>query len=258
MEYSNSILQSFRKYQYSHDYEYFEGESEYEGRGFTSRAFNDNSAKRLNKFPKLSEYTRPHFRPTEKSSTSTVATPSPSTSTTSSTTETTTPATSTARESTTKSTSSTTISTNSTNDDTRENTTEEAIALTVTTSHMMKEQNFSINEIPEQIDRIDEDLDEDEEVAEVSEISLDETSTAGSPGITELPSDPEVSEDLLVTPKETTAQEEISGSSEQEFRPRPEYRPAGKPETTNMEGQLYQDVAAKDQQEQPVLKLRGV
>ncbi|XP_029043018.2 protein spaetzle 4-like [Osmia bicornis bicornis] len=257
-EYYHNFADEHRKYQYSHDYEYFEGDSEYEGRGFTSRAFNDNSAKRLNKFPKLSEYTRPHFRPTEKSTTSTAATPAPSTSTTSSTTETTTPATSITRESTTKSTSSTTISTNSTNDDTKENTTEEAIALTVTTSHMMKEQNFSINEIPEQIDRIDEELDEDDEVAEVSEISLDETSTASSPGITELPSDPDVSEDLLVTPKETTVQEEISGSNEQEFRPRPEYRPADKPEPSNMEGQLYQDVAAKDQQEQPVLKLRGV
>lgn len=47
--------------------------------------------------------------------------------------------------------------------------------------------------------------------------------------------------------------------SQQQFRPRPEYRPTGtKPETPNRESQLFQDVAAKDQQDSPVLKLRGV
>nr|XP_012134886.1 PREDICTED: uncharacterized protein LOC100875621 isoform X2 [Megachile rotundata]XP_012134887.1 PREDICTED: uncharacterized protein LOC100875621 isoform X2 [Megachile rotundata] len=245
-EYYHHFSDEHRKYQYMHDYEYFESDSDYEGRGFTSRSFNENSAKRLNKFPKLSEYTRPHFRPTEKSTTSTAATPAPITS---STTET---------SSTSITPPSTTVSTNTTIENTRENTTEEALALTVTTSHMMKEQNFSINEIPEQIDRIDEELEENDEVAEVSETSLDET-TASLPGTTEVPVDSDNSEDLYATPKETTVQEEISGSNEQqEFRPRPEYRPAGKPESSNMEGQLYQDVAAKDQQEQPVLKLRGV
>ncbi|KAK0179356.1 hypothetical protein PV327_005114 [Microctonus hyperodae] len=48
-----------------------------------------------------------------------------------------------------------------------------------------------------------------------------------------------------------------------EFRPRPEYRPSEiKPESiSNLEGQLFQDVAAKEQinqKEQPVLKLRGM
>lgn len=48
-----------------------------------------------------------------------------------------------------------------------------------------------------------------------------------------------------------------------EFKPRPEYRPSEiKPESiSNLEGQLYQDVAAKEQinqKEQPVLKLRGM
>ncbi|KAK0172510.1 hypothetical protein PV328_005818 [Microctonus aethiopoides] len=48
-----------------------------------------------------------------------------------------------------------------------------------------------------------------------------------------------------------------------EFKPRPEYRPSEiKPESiSNLEGQLFQDVAAKEQinqKEQPVLKLRGI
>lgn len=74
----------------------------------------------------------------------------------------------------------------------------------------------------------------------------------------ELEAELESSEDLFVTPKETTVQETSDTNEQQEFRPRPEYRPANKPEVSSMEGQLYQDVAAKDQQEQPVLKLRGV
>lgn len=128
---------------------------------------------------------------------------------------------------------------------------------TVTTSFMSKEQNFSINEISEQIDRIEELVEETGEVAEVSESTLEETSTVGLSETTELPQEVDGSGDLLATPKETTAQEEMS-KEQQEFRPRPEYRPANKPEASTMEGQLYQDVAAKDQQEQPVLKLRGV
>lgn len=45
----------------------------------------------------------------------------------------------------------------------------------------------------------------------------------------------------------------------QQFRPRPEYRPTEqtKTEGANMEGQLFQEVAAKDKQE-AVLKVRGM
>ncbi|XP_011314259.1 uncharacterized protein spz4 [Fopius arisanus] len=51
-----------------------------------------------------------------------------------------------------------------------------------------------------------------------------------------------------------------SDGSQQEFRPRPEYRPPEPQAGTgsSVEGQLFQDFVVKDQQEQPVLKLRGV
>ena len=128
-----------------------------------------------------------------------------------------------------------------------------------TSSYAVREQNLSINEISEQIDKADE-TEKSGEVADVSESSLEETSTINLPNVTELPDEGEIVEDLFATPvKETTVQGEASNSNEeQEFRPRPEYRPVGKPEASTMEGQLYQDVVAKDQQEQPVLKLRGV
>ncbi|CAL7935061.1 unnamed protein product [Xylocopa violacea] len=279
-DYYHHFSEDHRRNQYTHDYEYFEAEeglrmngNEFEGRSFTSRSFNDNAAKRLNKFPKLSEYTRPHFRPTEKTSTSTstvAATSSTSSTTTasssssketpSSTVTTTTTTASSTRESTTESTPSTTASSNGTNDGRKENSTEEITTPpTVTNSYAAKEQNFSINEIPEQIDRIDETVEDAGDVVDISEASLEEATTVNSPGTTDLPAELLNAEDLFATPKETTVQDETSSASQQEeFRPRPEYRPANKPEASTMEGQLYQDVAAKDQQEQPVLKLRGV
>lgn len=256
-EYYHHYADDHRKYQYTHDYEYFENEDNLrmnEGRGFTSRSLNDNASKRLNKFPKLSEYTRPHFRPTEKSTSAstatTVSTTTSSTTETPSSTVSSTVATTT-RETITKFVASTTVAK-------KDNGTEEATIPTVT-SHVVKEQNFSINEIPEQIDRI-EDLEEVADVSEVSEGNFDGTSTVNLSGTTELELEAELesSEDLFVTPKETTVQETSDTNEQQEFRPRPEYRPANKPEVSSMEGQLYQDVAAKDQQEQPVLKLRGV
>ncbi|CAK9813601.1 Protein spaetzle 4 [Anthophora plagiata] len=294
-DYYHHFADNHKRYQYTHDYEYFDREDdglrvnnhEFEGRSFTSRSFNENVVKRLNKFPKLSEYTRPHFRPTEKSttsSTSTTATSStPSTTTPVSTTETVSPTIATIiHESTTKSTPSTTTPTtskttattiliNSTEEEKRENIAEEVTTLTaVTNSYASKDQNFSINEIPEQTDKIDEEeeaVDEEEGVvrvaAEVSEVNVEEMSVVSFPATTELPPVQLESsnEDLFATPKETTVEEEEASSlsDQQEFRPRPEYRPAGKPEASTIEGgQLYQDAAAKDQQEQPVLKLRGV
>lgn len=258
-----------------HDYEYFESEddlklngNEFEGRSFTSRSFNDHAAKRVNKFPKLSEYTRPHFRPTEKTTTST------STTTTSTTTASTTTAsftkektsstiTSTAsptRETTTQSTPSiTSLVVNRTNEEKGNSADEVTTSPVATSSYTVKEQNFSINEILEQIDRVDEVVEEAGEVVEVSESSLEETSTVNLSDTTEFPDEVDGSESLFATPKGTTVQDEtLSAIDEQEFRPRPEYRPAIKPEASTMGGQLYQDAAAKDQQEQPVLKLRGV
>ncbi|KAK1129015.1 hypothetical protein K0M31_020149 [Melipona bicolor] len=264
-----------RKYQYTNDYDYYEPEdslrlnNDYEGRSFTSRSFNDNAAKRLNKFPKLSEYTRPHFRPTEKTTTSTSTTTTTSTPPTTATysTKETSPLSSsttdftTSREPTMRSTPATTSSlVNSTNEEKGNSPDGVTVSPVATSSYTVREQNFSINEISEQIDKADEtEAEKSEEVAEVSESSLEETSTINLPNVTELPDEGESVEDLFATPKETTVQDEASNSNEEEeFRPRPEYRPVGKPEASTMEGQLYQDVVAKDQQEQPVLKLRGV
>ncbi|XP_076645762.1 spaetzle domain-containing protein 4 isoform X1 [Halictus rubicundus] len=269
-DYYNHFTDDHRKYQYTHDYEYIEDEDslevngdEYEGRDFTSRSFNNNPAKRLNKFPKLSEYTRPHFRPTEKSTISTSTTVSSSTAAASSTVDplSSTPATSTTvsttHEPTTKSASSTTTLTTGANHDRKENRTEEMVPATVATQ-VAKEQNFSINEISEQTDKAEEEPVEIADVVEVSEANFEETSIFNLPGTTELPDELDSSGDLFATPKETTVQETTSSNEQQEFRPRPEYRPAHKPEASFMKGQLYQDVAAKEQQEQPVLKLRGI
>ncbi|KAG6798715.1 protein spaetzle 4 [Apis mellifera caucasica] len=280
-DYYHHFSDDHRKYQYSHDYEYFEADDDLklnnefrdEGRGFTSRSFNDNVAKRLNKFPKLSEYTRPHFRPTERTSTISTSTSTTTTTTTApptttassskaenlSTTISSTIVSTTQRESTTRNTPSMTSLVNSTNEE-KKNSSDEMTTPTVTSSYTVKEQNFSINEISEQIDRIDEVVEEAGEVVEVSESNVGETTTMNFPGTTELPDELlDGNEDLYATPKETTVREEETSNSneQQEFRPRPEYRP-NKPEVSTMEGQLYQDVAAKDQQEQPVLKLRGV
>ncbi|XP_071855710.1 spaetzle domain-containing protein 4 [Bombus fervidus] len=274
-DYYQHLADDHRKYQYMHDYDYFESEddlklsgNEFEGRSFTSRSFNDNAAKRINKFPKLSEYTRPHFRPTEKTTTST-STTTTSTTTASTTTasftkeKTSSPITSTAsptRETTTQSTPSiTSLVVNRTNEEKGNSADEVTTSPVATSSYAVKEQNFSINEILEQIDRVDEVVEEAGEVAEVSESSLEETSTVNLSDTTDFPDEVDGSEILFATPKGTTVQDEtLSSIDEQEFRPRPEYRPAIKPEASTMGGQLYQDAAAKDQQEQPVLKLRGV
>ncbi|XP_066588699.1 protein spaetzle 4 [Prorops nasuta] len=129
--------------------------------------------------------------------------------------------------------------------------------LGVTIVQELREQNFSINEITSQVDRIDENLDDSVELPRVPTVDgiIDEEVTLEvEEESTELP--------ILTSTfseKESIDEElKLAFGEQQEFRPRPEYRPSAKPETANMEGQLYQDVAAKDQQEQPVLKLRGI
>lgn len=140
-------------------------------------------------------------------------------------------------------------------------------------AQIVKEQNFSINEIPGQNDRIDEDVEEEPEVVAYSEkTTIEENTTTLEPaGITTIPTESlvnqededeeEEEEEVLGAATKTTVHEELitAASYEQQFRPRPEYRPSGVAEASaSTGGQLYQDVAAKDQQEQPVLKLRGV
>lgn len=145
----------------------------------------------------------------------------------------------------------------------------------ITVAQMVREQNFSINEIPGQNDRIDEDLEElVEVVAHSKETTVREDTTLESAGTTTMTTatsfvvsmeslvERDEEAEVLGAATKTTAHEEIIAAAsheQQQFRPRPEYRPPSVAESSaSVSGQLYQDVAAKDHHEQPVLKLRGV
>lgn len=292
-----------RQFQYDDDYEFIDdrlkvNNGEYEGRGFTSRSFNDPIAKRMNKFSKLSEYTRPHFRPTERT-TSLTTTPS-STTTSSTSSSTLTSATILATGSTSSSTIPTSTVTvkntdevktqasvtstspkfsnattkitesNSVINNTTTTTTTTTTSPNITVTQIVKEQNFSINEILEQNERINEDLEkpEIEVVAYSQKTIIEEDTTLELAGTTTdvpielLVDQKEEDEEVLDAVTKSTYEELIAVASheqQQQFRPRPEYRPSSVVEASVSTGeQLYQDVAAKDQQEQPVLKFRGM
>ncbi|XP_012543401.1 protein spaetzle 4 [Monomorium pharaonis] len=301
--YHHHFTDDLRQFIYDDDYDFIDddrakvNDGEYEGRGFTSRSFNDPIAKRMNTFSKLSEYTRPHFRPTERTISS-ITTPSSMT-TTSSTlsstlTSTTIPITHSTSSSTTPAstvtttgddvntqTSATSTSPKLSNTITKMGDSDSMINKTTTTTTMMtttmmtttitsptqivKEQNFSINEILEQNDKIN--LEEPEVMAlYLEKTTFKEDTTLELSGTTmdvptELLADQEEEEkEVLDASMKTTVHEELIAAAsheQQQFRPRPEYRPSGVAESS-IGGQLYQDVAAKDQQEQSVLKLKGV
>lgn len=295
------MLRIFRQYE-NDDYQFVHDErqllprvsvDEYEGRGFTSRSFNDPIAKRLNKFPKLSEYTRPHFKPTERTTTSSTV-PSTTTASTSTSATTfgthvsssTTPAASTTATSTEEmfetqalvtstSPNATTEAVDAADEDLaamNSTTTTTTLSPSVTVAQIVREQNFSINEIPGQNDRIDEDVKDTAEVVVHSEddVVIEDDTTLESVGTTnvspelllaeEEEQEEDKEEEVLGAATKTTVHETVAASNNQEqFRPRPEYRP-GVAETSSMSGQLYQDVATKNQspKEPTVLKLRGV
>ncbi|KAI4494750.1 hypothetical protein M0804_000951 [Polistes exclamans] len=286
-DYYHHFSDDSRGYQYEDEFDSMEDEErilraddeEYGGRGFTSRSFNDPTTKRFGKFPKLNEYTR--LRATESSSTSTttMATSSATSTTTSSTTiasskaSSTTTVASTMVASTTVSSASIDVTTkeidniqsSSTTTPKRVENQDEEKNETIAHTQIVREQNLSINEISGQVDRIDEKVDEKvedkleepTEQTEVPELNIEDDSNVDS---LDAPTSSTVfTEDSFDVGKETTIHETFVNDDQQQFRPRPEYRPSTRPATVNMEGQLYQDVAGKDQQqEQPVLKLRGV
>ncbi|XP_033227275.1 protein spaetzle 4 isoform X2 [Belonocnema kinseyi] len=254
-----------------------------EGRGFTSRALNIGNTK-LNgninkKFIKLGEYTKPHFYPSEN------PTSTSSTSTTTSTTAKSTNVTdqtsalssaSTTTTTTTRTTNTTVIPTtppikssistpNSTHLDINSTTNKslndnETLSTTpsVTLAEIVQIQNLSINEIPGQADRFELDVDELTEfpiVSDDEEESLEEMTTKFSNlgSIDRIDDVPEVIDEI-----ESNDQIGAESEQQQEFRPRPEYRPSEiKNNGSSMEGQLYQDVAAKEQK-QPIFKGQGV
>ncbi|XP_047348420.1 protein spaetzle 4 isoform X2 [Vespa velutina] len=286
-DYYHHFSDDSRGYQYEDEFDSIEDEErilrvddeEYGGRSFTSRSFNDPTTKRFGKFPKLNEYTRLRATDDSSTSTTTMVTSSATSTTTSSTTivssmgSSTTPVTSTMVASTTASSSSVDVttkeidSTQSSASTTLKRVDNEVEAKNETVIHtqIVREQNLSINEISGQVDRIDEKIDEKvedkleepTEQTEVPELDIEDDSNIES---LDAPTSSTVfTKDSFDVGKETTIHETFVSDDQQKFRPRPEYRPSTRPATVNMEGQLYQDVAAKDQQqEQPVLKLRGV
>jgi hypothetical protein len=135
--------------------------------------------------------------------------------------------------------------------------------LAVSLVQIAKIQNFSINEIPGQIDRLDVDVDELTEVPEVPEPLTETTMLSQIDGL-----DLDISTvrgisssaDKADDGNDPTAQLNKRDDEQQQFRPRPEYRPpdVANPETTDTtKGQLFQ-ASAKEKQEPPVLKVRGM
>ncbi|XP_014472737.1 PREDICTED: uncharacterized protein LOC106743427 [Dinoponera quadriceps] len=248
-DYHHHFADELRQYE-DDDYEFVDERQalpkDNTGRGFTSRSFNaDPIAKRLNKFPKLSEYTRPHFKPTERTTDGSTSATTFGTSSSTTPTVSTTAATSTEEDTQAPVTSPNTTSIETAEENVANSTT--TFSPSVTVAQIVREQNFSINEIPGQNDRIDEGVEETHSV--VVNTTLEPISTTGG----SLLAAGDEAGDVLDA--KTTVHVAASSNHEQQFRPRPEYRPSA--ESTSS-GQLYQDVAAKDQQEQTVLKLRGV
>ena len=296
----------FRKFQYDNDYEFIDddqpkaNEGENGDRGFTGRSFNDPIVKQMTKFSKLSEYTRPHFRPTERTTSSIIPnTITTSTTLSSTSTSATTFVTHTSSSITPSFTAATVMSTEEIKTETSTVSTSpkfsnitakvtdsnRAVNSTttappsITVAQIVKEQNFSINEIPGQNDRTNDDLEAPEIEAYLEKMITEENTTHIMQLVettTSVPMELLVNQEQIKEEKEkeddkekvfddatkTTIHEELitaaSYEQQQQFRPRPEYRPSGVVEASmNTGGQLYQDVAEKDQKEQPVLKFIG-
>ncbi|KYM96137.1 hypothetical protein ALC62_13188, partial [Cyphomyrmex costatus] len=312
-EYHHHFTDDLRQFQYDNDYEFIDdnwanvNEGEYEGRSFSSRSFNDPIVKQMTKFSKLSEYTRPHFRPTERTTSSTT----PSTTTTSTTlsstsTSATTFVTHTSSSTMPSFTAATVTSTEEiktetsivstspkfsnvtakvTDSNLAVNSTTMAASPSITVVQIVKEQNFSINEIPGQNDRTSSNNDlEAPEIEAYLQKMIEENITHIMEPVETTTGDPmeslvnqelvkeeekkekeeeeeeEEEEDVSDLATKMTMHEDLitaaSYEQQQQFRPRPEYRPLGVVEaSTSAGGQLYQDVE-KDQKEQ-VLKRIG-
>lgn len=225
-------------YQFS-SYKVHDGD--YDGRKYSGRSYGET--KRNGKFPKVGDHVKPHFKLSENAagtkSSKTTTTPESTTVTPS--------------QSTVTTTTEQVVTTNETAT-TRNNTDETTISTPALLSlaQIAKIKNFSSNEIPSQVDRIDEDS---------TEFLSDETTTEDSVDTedsTELPTTLKDSyEEVKISSEEDEEEaDQTFAASEQEekFRPRPEYRPDEKKPA--MQGQLFQDVDSKEQ-EQAVLKLRG-
>ncbi|XP_012260997.2 protein spaetzle 4 [Athalia rosae] len=233
-----------------------ENMEDFEDRSFTSRAFDDSGGRRrFSKFPKLGDYPRPQFRPASSSRTTTTTTQTSTTTTTN-------------RPTTELSVNDDAEESTKNPSDRQNSTSTERTTTPVTTlAQIANIQNLSINEIPGQLDKLEVNLENLTDLPEIVESTTDRT-TFETGVTTDLPTTIIVDRiDVLVQDeparnnlKVNPIVDQVFAASEQHFRPRPEYRPPEvRPATaaTDMEGQLFQDVAAKDQA-QHVLKLRGV
>ncbi|XP_043274734.1 protein spaetzle 4 isoform X2 [Venturia canescens] len=145
-----------------------------------------------------------------------------------------------------------------------------SIAPAVTLADLAKIRNSSINEIPGQSESL-----KNHGIFDSTELPTFSESPTSSENTTESinPSTPKSISVSTSSSSSTPTIDRIDNSSledqdfaaseqenHQHFRPRPEYKPTeSKPVTPHVEAQLFQDVATKeDQQEQPVLKLRGI
>ncbi|KAF7997759.1 hypothetical protein HCN44_009157 [Aphidius gifuensis] len=248
-----------RKYEYDND-----DNEEYQGREFQ------------NKLPAFQEYTKPHFRPTEStikssseslkistSSTSTSTTTTPSTSSIATTT-TPTPSSSTT---TTTTNQSTTLSTEKIPDKlnkTVDDNLNEKIQTNrppVTLSDIAKVRNSSFNEIPGSLGAVKENDTSTTESFNLTDNWFDdETTLLQEDGTARTPTTMPIDRvDVNIDSEKDKDEKDnlpLFNNEQQKFRPRPEYhhQTENKP-ATSMEGQFFQDVAAKDP---PVLKLRGI
>ncbi|XP_023287791.1 protein spaetzle 4 [Orussus abietinus] len=285
------FLDESRRFRYEYELDFEDRQSRVQieprsdGRGFTSRAW--NGARRFGKVPKSNENSR---IPSETSLDQDVVL-TPSTVSQHTTTTTTMP---TSGIESTVPTMRTSIAENSTSrsdilSSLSPNETSQSVWNSSETSTTPM-QNFSLNEILSQSERLNQSIEFStevplifEEIIEVSEIaeatSTSTTSTANprtrTSGTSSLdgrnetvfvgdelernknPKEPPTGVGDQDSGERTREEEQVQQQKQQHFRPRPEYRPSETTsENSNMEGQLFQDVAAKDQE--PVLKLRGV
>ncbi|XP_063983883.1 protein spaetzle 4 [Diachasmimorpha longicaudata] len=129
----------------------------------------------------------------------------------------------------------------------------------VTLSEIAHVKNASFNEIPGALKADKENISTSTTTEWPSEVEgVHVETTIEQNGTTRLPTVSSIDPINQLSGEENKMQSSVD-ENQQQFRPRPEYHlPEAQLDGTNVEGQLFQDFVVKDQQEQPVLKLRGV
>lgn len=156
---------------------------------------------------------------------------------------------------------------NSTSQSVENSTESHSTSAPITLADIANIQNFSINEIPGQNVEFNEEISDDElSTTKIPDLkSIDRIDEIVDNNNEDNDNDNDDDDDGDVSEEEEKLEEVIDQLAEEsekrhEFRPRPEYRPS---ETKNngssaMQGQLFQDVAAKEKQKQPIYKGPGI